>query len=219
MGRSKAKRQKRQRSRFHIDGRPVTEVAMHDEFAAITNTVDDHGRVTFWNDPALQLGDMAAGIDPETGAIVVEPTGGQLPAALFEPARALMTKMPGCAPSEQQAEQAIALGMSRFGLGLAQIGPAAGWQLHRLADERLELRTPDGGVYSRITVPFDPRWVSAAVSTGFVLCLYGIQLGVRTPPGVPEDQYTDQARLEEFRHGRTQGFTAAGLVPYVNNRG
>ncbi|WP_332756911.1 hypothetical protein [Streptomyces sp. MT206] len=220
MGRFKAKRQRQQSGRFNIDGHVVNEAAMHSEFAAIAGTVDDHGRVVFWNDPALQLGEIASGVDPVTGQVTVERgASGQLPVALFEPARALMTRMPGQPPREQQADQAIALGLSRFGRGFAQLGPADGWQLHRLVDDRLELRTPDGGVYSRIAVPFDPAWISAVVSTGFALCLYGIQLGVRTPPGVPDDEYTDRARLDEFRRGRALGFTAAGLVPYVNNRG
>ncbi|TLQ39429.1 hypothetical protein [Streptomyces marianii] len=218
MGRYKLKKQRR--SRFQADGRPVDEACLASHVAAVADTVDDHGRVTFWDDPALQLGQVASGIDPESGAVTVDPgESGQLPAALFEPARALMIKAPGEPPREQQAEAAIQLGMERFGLGFAVLRPADGWALHRLADERLELRSPDGGVFSRIAVPFNPAWISSALSTGFVLCLYGIQLGVRTPPGMPAGQYTDGARLEEFRRGRGLGFTAAGLVSFVNNRG
>ncbi|MFF9786329.1 hypothetical protein [Streptomyces nigrescens] len=217
MGRFKPKKQ---HGRFHIDGRAVNEAAMKAQIAAVAETVDDCGRVTFWDDPALQLGEVATGINTRTGTVTVdEGESGQLPAALFEPERALMMRIPGQPPLEQQAEGAIALGLSRFRRGFAQLGPAIGWELHRLEDDRLELRTPDGGVYSRIAGPLDRGWVSAAVSTGYVLCLYGIQLGVRTPPDVPLAQYTDQARLEEFRRGRERGLTAAGLAAYRNNRG
>ncbi|MFI6528107.1 hypothetical protein [Streptomyces uncialis] len=218
MGRFKQKKQRR--SRFEVDGHPVGRSALMSHISAVADTVDDHGRVTFWDDPALQLGQVARGFDLESGTVTVEPGGTeQLPAALFEPERALMMRMPGQPPREQQAEVAVELGLGRFGRGFAALRSAPGWTLHRLADERLELRSPNGEAFSRIAVPPNPAWISAAVSTGFVLCLYGIQLGVRTPPGMAAERYTDQERLEEFRRGRGLGYTAAGLVPYVNNRG
>ncbi|WP_053726717.1 hypothetical protein [Streptomyces sp. WM6378] len=218
MGRFKQKKQRR--SRFQVDGHPVGRSDLMSHISAVAETVDDHGRVTLWDDPALQLGQVARGFDLASGTVTVEPGGTeQLPAALFEPERALMMRLPGQPPQEQQVEIAIKLGLGRFGRGLSALCSAPGWSLHRLADERLELRSPNGEVFSRIEVPLNPAWISAAVSTGFVLCLYGIQLGVRTPPGMPANRYTDQERLEEFRRGRGLGFTAAGLVPFVNNRG
>jgi hypothetical protein len=218
MGRFKPKKQRH--SRFQVDGHPVGHADFASHATAVADTLDNYGRVTFWDDPALQLGQVASGFDLESGAVTVDPgETGQLPAALFEPERALMMRIPGQPDREQQAEAAIELGMGRFSRGVAALRPAPGWTLHRLADEQLELRSPNGEAFSRIAVPLNPAWISAAVSTGFVLCLYGIQLGVRTPPGMPADQYTDQKRLEEFRRGRGLGFTAAGLVPYVNNRG
>ncbi|MET9779253.1 hypothetical protein ABZ023_34255 [Streptomyces sp. NPDC006367] len=219
MGRFKQKKQQR-RSRFHVDGCPVDYATLSSHAAAVAGTVDDHGRVAFWDDPALQLGQVADGIDRVSGEVTFDAgQAGQLPAALFEPERALMVRAPGQPDREQQAEAAIELGMGRLTRGFAALRPAAGWALHRLPDERLELRSPNGEAFSRIAVPLNPAWISAALSTGFVLCLYGIQLGVRTPPGMPADHYTARRRLEEFRRGRGLGFTAAGLVPFVNNRG
>ncbi|GAA3760456.1 hypothetical protein ACRWOO_16440 [Streptomyces sp. NEAU-PBA10] len=218
MGRFRPKKQRH--SRFQVDGSPVGQADFASHVTAVADTIDDHGRVLFWDDPALQLGQVASGFDLASGAVTVDAgETGQLPAALFEPERALMMRIPGQPDREQQAEVAIELGMGRFGLGFAALRPAPGWALHRLVDEQLELRSPNGEAFSRIAVPLNPAWISAAVSTGFVLCLYGIQLGVRTPPGMPAEQYTDQKRLEEFRRGRGLGFTAAGLVSYVNNRG
>ncbi|MFE7485780.1 hypothetical protein [Streptomyces sp. NPDC057552] len=217
MGRSKPKKQRR--SRFHVDGRAVDYATLSSHAAAVAGTVDDHGRVAFWDDPALQLGQVADGVTP-SGEVTFDPgQTGQLPAALFEPERALVVRVPGQPDREQQAEAAVELGMGRFGLGFAALRPAVGWALHRLPDERLELRSPNGEAFSRIAAPLNPAWISAALSTGFVLCLYGIQLGVRTPPGMPTDRYTDRKRLEEFRQGRGLGLTAAGLVSYVTNRG
>ncbi|MEW1762399.1 hypothetical protein AB0393_38580 [Streptomyces cyaneofuscatus] len=217
MGRFKQKKQRR--SRFQVDGRPVGRSDLMSHVSAVADNVDDHGRVMFWDDPSLQLGQVTPDFSLD-GAVTVAPgETDELPVALFEPERALMMRLPGQPPREQQVEVAIELGLARFGGGFAVLRSAPGWTMHRLADERLELRSPNGEAFSRIVVPHNPAWVSAAVSTGFVLCVYGIQLGVRTPPGVPADRYRDAERLEEFRRGRGRGFTAAGLVPYVNNRG
>ena len=217
MGRFKAN--KPRRPRHFIDGQPVSQAAILMEGERLADIVDDHGRIAFWNDPALQLGERATGIDPETGELTTTPgESGQMPAALFEPERSMLAQVPGEPPRETQVEGAVMLGMQRIPRGFAKICTAPGWQLHRLADDRLELRTPDGGVYSRISGPLDPAWVSAAVHHRWVLCLYGPRLGVRTPPGTPPSQYTAQKRLEEFRSARESGLVAAGMVAYHNNR-
>ncbi|MCQ4045834.1 hypothetical protein ACFOSC_27850 [Streptantibioticus rubrisoli] len=219
MGRFKANKPRRERGRLHIDNQPVDEAAIFAEANRMAEHVDDHGRIMFWDDPALQLGELATGVDVTTGAITTAPgESGQMPAALFEPERAMMTRLPGQPPKEGQVEGTIALGFRRFPRGFADIRTAPGWELHRLPDDQLELRPPHGGVYSRIRVPLDPAWVSAALHHGHVLCLYGPQLGVRTPPGTPAAKYTPQARLEEFRQGRERGWVAGGLVTYFNNR-
>jgi hypothetical protein len=209
----------KQRERFHIDGQAVDEATLDAEVKKIANQVDDHGRILFWDDPALQLGQVAVSRETKAGMITVEPEEtGQMPAALFEPERAIITRLPGQPPVEQQVEGTVTLGFRRLPRGYADIRPAPGWQLHRLPDDQLELRPPHGGVWSRIRVPLEPAWISAALHYGYVLCLYGTNLGVRTLPGMDEVTYTPQARLADFRKGREQGLVAGGFVTYYNNR-
>ncbi|MET7801896.1 hypothetical protein [Streptomyces decoyicus] len=43
--------------------------------------------------------------------------------------------------------------MRRLPRGFVDLRTIPGWALHRLAVDRIELRSPDGGSYSRITVP------------------------------------------------------------------
>ncbi|MFI9358659.1 hypothetical protein [Streptomyces lydicus] len=47
-----------------------------------------------------------------------------------------------------------------------------------------------------------------------MVCFYGPQLVVRTPP----EQYTDTKRLEEFRPARGRVLAAGGIIAYRNNR-
>ncbi|MEV6733738.1 MULTISPECIES: hypothetical protein [unclassified Streptomyces] len=141
-----------------------------------------------------------------------------MPVALFEPERAMMSRVPGGEPMEIQVEGAIAAGMRRFPRGFADLRTIPGWALHRLADDRIELRSPDGGVYSRICVPASPDWYSATLHHRYVVCFYGPQLGVRTPPDSTPERYTDAKRLEEFRTARGRGLVAGGIIAYRNNR-
>ncbi|MDX3762585.1 hypothetical protein [Streptomyces sp. AK02-04a] len=130
----------------------------------------------------------------------------------------MMSQLPGSEPREIQVEGSIAAGLRRFPRGIADLRTVSGWGLHRLADGQLELRSPDGGVYSRIAVPSSPDWYSAALHHRYVLCFYGPQLGVRIPPGSTPEQYTDAKRLEEFRTARGRGLGAGGIIAYHNNR-
>lgn len=168
--------------------------------------------------PALGLGQVAIGIDPDTGTVETDAGEDPMPVALFEPERAMMSRLPSGETSEIQVEGAISAGLRRFPRGFADLRTIRGWALHRLADDRIELRSPDGGVYSRITVPASPDWYSAALHHGYVVCFYGPQLGVRTPPGSTPQQYTDAKRLEEFRTARGRGLVAGGIIAYRNNR-
>ncbi|MFE5549584.1 hypothetical protein ACFQ71_38080 [Streptomyces sp. NPDC056534] len=221
MGRFKPKKQRSNqppRQRFHIDDRAVSQAEILAAGEQLSNNVDDHGRLLYMHSPVLGLGQVATGIDPDTGTL--QTTDGQdpMPVALFEPERAMMSRLPGGAPTEIQVEGAIASGMRRFPRGVADLRTIPGWALHRLSDDRIELRSPDGGVYSRITVPASPDWYSAALHHGYAVCFYGPQLGVRTPPGSTQAKYTDAERLEEFCTARGRGLVAAGIIAYRNNR-
>ncbi|MFI8829319.1 hypothetical protein [Streptomyces sp. NPDC053431] len=222
MGRFKPKKQRsnqqQPRQRFHIDDRAVSQAEILAAGAQLSENVDDHGRLLYMDSAALGLGQVATGIDPSTGAVQTTDGEDPMPVALFEPERAMLSRLPRGEPKEIQVEGAIAAGLRRFPRGFADLRTTPGWALHRLADNRLELRSPDGGVYSRITVSSSPDWYSAALHHGYVVCFYGPQLGVRTPPGSESAQYTDSKRLEEFRTARGRGLVAGGIIAYRNNR-
>ena len=223
MGRRKAKKPRGSTAgaggdRFHIDDRPVDMAEMLAYAAQLADTVDDPGLLLYMDDPALGLGKPATGIDPESGTLVTAETEEPFPVALFEPERAVMTQLPGQPPTEGQVEGAIAAGMARLPRGFAQLKTCRGWGLHRLEDDRFELRTPDGGAYSRISPESNPAWVSAALHHRYVVCLYGPQLGVRLPPDRTAEQYTAADRLAEFRTARERGLVAGGIIAFHNNR-
>ena len=104
-------------------------------------------------------------------------------------------------------------------------------ELHEIPDEqpklaecygytysRLELRTPDGEIYSRTWVPHDPEWEAAALRHGYVVCLCGVELGIRAPYAMTDAQHTPVMRYESFRRGCSLGLTVGGLVAYVDHR-
>ncbi|MER5359697.1 hypothetical protein [Streptomyces sp. NPDC002785] len=223
MGRFKANKPRRDRQqqaqqRFHIDDRAVSQAEILAAGAQLSNNVDDHGRLLYMDSPSLGLGQVVTGIDPDTGSVQTTDGEDPMPVALFEPERAMMSRLPGGEPTEIQVEGAISAGLRRFPRGFADLRTIPGWALHRLSDDRIELRSPDDGVYSRITVPASPGWYSAALHHGYVVCFYGPQLGVRTPPGSTAEQYNDAERLEEFRTARGRGLVPGGIIAYRNNR-
>lgn len=125
----------------------------------------------------------------------------------------------------------VYFGMRRRPPGYADLRSIPGWELHEIPDEqpgpwqhfghtysRLELRTPDGEIYSRTWVPHDPEWEAAALRHGYVVCLCGVELGVRAPYAMTDAQYTPCMRHQYFRHGCTVGLTVGGLVAYVDHR-
>ncbi|MFJ9895899.1 hypothetical protein ACIQPR_21545 [Streptomyces sp. NPDC091280] len=125
----------------------------------------------------------------------------------------------------------VYFGMKRRSPGHADLCSIPGWELHETPDDqpgpwqdfghaysRLELRAPDGDIYSRTWVPYDPEWEAAALCHGHVVCLCGVTLGVRAPYGMTGAQYTSDMRYEYFRYGCAVGLTVGGLVAYVNHR-
>ncbi|MFJ3880885.1 hypothetical protein ACIPW5_25990 [Streptomyces sp. NPDC090077] len=124
MGRFKPKKQRSNqppRQRFHIDDRAVSQAEILAAGEQLSNNVDDHGRLLYMNSPVLGLGQVATGIDPDTGTLQTTDGEDPMPVALFEPERAMMSRIPGGAPTEIQVEGAIALGMRRFPRGVADL--------------------------------------------------------------------------------------------------
>ncbi|MFJ8059392.1 hypothetical protein [Streptomyces sp. NPDC096142] len=125
----------------------------------------------------------------------------------------------------------VSLFMDRGSSGYADLRSIPGWELHEVPDEqprlaqrlgspysRLELRTPGGEICSRTWVAHDPEWRAAALRHGHVVCLCGVELGIRAPYAMSDAQHTPDMRHESFRRGCALGLTAGGLVAYVDHR-
>jgi hypothetical protein len=78
--------------------------------------------------------------------------------------------------TDGQVETIIKAGLGRLTWPAALVQPAVGWSLQRMGDG-IELRDAHGGPWVRCAVRLEPRWISAAVSWGQVLVVYGVRLG------------------------------------------
>ena len=79
----------------------------------------------------------------------------------------------------------------------------------------MELRDAHGGRWVRCAAMLEPRWISAAVSRGQVLVLYGVRLGVRVPPNQRNRRYGPAERRAELKQARRAGIVAAGFVRWL----
>ncbi|QNA77359.1 hypothetical protein C8250_041055 [Streptomyces sp. So13.3] len=127
-------------------------------------------------------------------------------------------------------ENEVYFGMRRRPPGYADLRSAPGWELHEIPDcdagrwrpdvmsrSRLELRTPDGELYSRAWVSPDPAWQAAALEHGYVVCLCGLFLGLIGPIDMTAAAYTPAMRRQGFEIGCALGLTVGGIVTYVNH--
>jgi hypothetical protein len=113
----------------------------------------------------------------------------QVPVLLLEPRTPMMVVNPTTGEvAEGQVKAIIKAGLQRLTWPASLVQPAAGWTLQRTADG-IELRYAHGSPWVRCAVMLKPRWVSAAVSWGQVLVLYGVRLGVRVPPNQGNRRY------------------------------
>ncbi|WOX08101.1 hypothetical protein [Streptomyces sp. N50] len=205
--------------------------------------VDDLGRILFCDDPTLQLECVLGGLETAEFTITIHPAQTpRMPTALFEFRQAVGVGYFGYIvpkgasldelPDEPQLEGAILFGMRRLPPEVfCELPSPPGWELHEIPDEqpklakhygrtysRLELRTPDGKIYSRTWVAYDPEWEAAALRHGYVICLCGVELGIRGVYAMTDAQHTPAMRYETFRRGCTLGLTVGGLVTYVGHR-
>jgi hypothetical protein len=188
-------------SRWHIQddaGRLRPADAMDIELEAIVmgGTFDDEGWLAFLDDPAL-----------------FGPGSARVPAALFEPRRAMMGRLPGASkPTESQVEAAVLAGLGRVD-GSAPLAPARGWTAV-LAGGHLGLTDHTGGPWSRIEASPTPEWLAAATEHSLIVCLYGPMLGVRCPPESSPATWSATARAEELRRARGLGMVAGGIIGF-----
>lgn len=106
-------------------------------------------------------------------------------------------------------------GLQRLVWPIADVHVAEGWTLRRLSKGGLELREPRGGVFSRSNCELPPIWISAAISYGFALVLYGVSIGVRRPPNISANQYSVSMRAAELKQSCRAGIVAAGIVRWA----
>ena len=112
---------------------------------------------------------------------------------------------------EMRIEALISGGFQRIDSPVWRLSPADGWGIYRNKTE-VFLRDPDGDVATKGTISLDPAWVSAAVSLGWVLVLYGHPLGVTVPAGKTERSYTEKDRAREITQARRRGLLTGAIV-------
>ena len=153
--------------------------------------------------------------DPVFGAPVANvPDADAFPVLLLEPKRILALKDTRTGSvHEMRMEALISGGFRRVDGPIWRAEPCDGWGIYRDGTE-VFLRNPDGQVVTRSRVSLDPAWVSAAVSMGWVLVLYGYPLGVTVPPDRTEHSYTLMDRAREITQARRNGLLAAALVDW-----
>jgi hypothetical protein len=176
--------------------------------------VDDFGRLTY-ADAVYSPAELVAGTG-EDG--VIDLPG--LPVLLIQTPKALMHTAidRGIALREVQVEDAISVGLLRVPALGAWAEPAArGWVLlHRPAAGCLELRSPDGGLYSRVPVDESgAAWLDRAELCTHVLIFYGPRTGARIGGRSREEAsaHLDE-RIDDLVTSRALGLVAGGIVPY-----
>jgi hypothetical protein len=115
--------------------------------------------------------------------------------------------------SRLQVETICRAGFRRWAPIASLIDVAPGWSVCR-AGASLELLDATDGLWAEASVTPDPEWMSAATSQRYVIVLYDGQLGVRTPPGMAERDYTDAARKREISAARQRGMAACAIVEW-----
>jgi hypothetical protein len=179
------------------------------EAMKVARDLDAEARATFSDDQAVGLGRVAPA--PGDSPATTE----QVPVLLLEPRTAMMMANPETGEvTEGQVEAIIKAGLQRLTWPAALVEPAAGWTLQRTGDG-IQLCDAYGGPWVRCGVRLEPRWVSAAVSWGQVLVLYGVRLGVRVPPNLGNRRYGPAERRAELQQARQAGIVATGFVRWL----
>ena len=175
----------------------------------VARDFDAEARATYTDDHAVGLGRVA----PAPGESPA--TTDQVPVLLLEPRTAMVMTNPETGEvTEGQVETIIKAGLGRLTWPAALVQPAVGWSLQRMGDG-IELRDAHGGPWVRCAVRLEPRWISAAVSWGQVLVVYGVRLGVRVPPNQGNRRYGSAERRAELQQARRAGIVAAGFVRWI----
>jgi hypothetical protein len=153
--------------------------------------------------------------DPIFGAEATSaPDEEMLPVLLLEAKRMMAVKDTRTGSvREMRMEALISGGFQRIDSPVWRLSPADGWGVYRNQTE-VFLRDPDGEVAAKSTIYLDPAWVSAAVSLGWILVLYGYPLGVTVPPGKTERSYTEKDRAYEITQARRSGLLTGAIVKW-----
>jgi hypothetical protein len=179
------------------------------EAMKLARDLDAEAQATFSDDQAVGLGRVAPA--PGDSPATTE----QVPVLLLEPRTAMLVANPETGEAtEGQVEAIIKAGLQRLTWPATLLEPAAGWTLQRTGDG-IQLCDAQGGPWVRCAIGLEPRWVSAAVSWGQVLVLYGVRLGVRIPPNLGNRHYGPAERRTELQQARQAGIVATGFVRWL----
>jgi hypothetical protein len=192
-----ARRLRRDPAVRHARGGTSGALQMVEEIAGDTQMP---GRAVFLDDPMFGGGCTTA-------------DGDRVPVLLLEPTQILVVQDPVTGEHhELRTDGMVAAGWQRVPPRfLIAALPADGWGLYR-TPTGVELVDPYGCIVAESRLQLDPEWVSAVVSTGAVMVLFGPRLGVRVPPGRSPQSYTDRERAAEFRSSRQASVVAAATV-------
>jgi hypothetical protein len=143
----------------------------------------------------------------------VDAIRGPLPVALLELTHWRQVIDPSSAAMRAQSvEDAVAAGLPRWTGVHTQIPHQhPGWSLFA-RENRVELHGPRGN-WARGSEDVDPNWQLAAMGFGScALALFGPVLGVRTPAGTWEAEFTDEKRRADLLTAASAGLVAGALI-------
>jgi hypothetical protein len=139
---------------------------------------------------------------------------------LIEPTRHGFIRL-GAAAYDIRIAVAVKMGLSLAG----PTGPPliTGWTFGKGPDG-WELSDPTGTLVARCKVGPDEgvdeaAWVAQATSTGHVLVVYGMKVGVRVPDGIPARRYDDRARANELGRSLAARQACTAMVAIADSRG
>jgi hypothetical protein len=140
--------------------------------------------------------------------------GQRLPVLLLEPYRVMIItdRETGEFQHEMRLESTVGLGLHRMTPGVNLLDVARDWTVHR-SGPRVTLRAPFDQPVAEGELRFPPGWLTAAETAGYVLVIYGAEIGVRPRTGVRS--YNDDDRRTELHHSRQTGAAAWGLVRWT----
>jgi hypothetical protein len=186
---------------------------MHEMLPRILDDTDAYGRLLFAG--AAALGGLRLTLDADRQEMgQITDTAPLTPVALIEPVITAIT--PSATPDgtcDLRIAVATKLGLDLLGARSPPVRSSANWTF-RLDGNLAVLTDPTGTIVAQFAAAGDPSWQRQAAELGWVVVIYGAQIGVRLPPGATNESYNDQERARELRASRQAARVAAGVVRF-----